>query len=183
MNEASESEPSQYSSPMFFLPVLVGCMFAGLLTFVFVYSTGWSFFVSIVLFASKANLGLSPLIDAVTFGLPIATVIVGFLLTPVSIVVTPSGIEYRTRLKREHLPWDSLRPTKGVPGGAWAPFNFKIPATGSPGIRWIDRLHARQMMTSPDFPLRDLPNAYWEWAGLPVRVFPSTPVGSDGKQL
>jgi hypothetical protein len=165
MEAASNREPSPYSSPMFFLPIIVGFMFAGLGAFVFASSNGWASFLAL-LFFSVGDAGVSLLVAGMVFGFPIATIAAGFLLMPIAIAVTPSGIVYTTRLKREIFAWDSLLPATGVPGGSWAPFRFTSVTGNGTCIRWIDRVRAKQIMRDAPVPPKFFPKAYWEWAGI-----------------
>jgi len=165
MEGVSNGGPSPYSSPMFFLPIIVGFMFAGICAFVFAYSSGWASFLSLLSF-SAGNAAVSLLVAGIVFGMPIATIAAGFLLSPTSIVVTPTGIMYATRLKRETFPWDSLLPASGIPSGSWAPFRFNNPAGRGACTRWIDLIRARQILSNAAVPPEYFPKGYWDWAGV-----------------
>jgi hypothetical protein len=165
MEEVGNVEPSPYGSPMFYLPMIVGFMFAGMIAFVFAYSNGWPSFLSL-LFFSAGDASVSLLVAGIVFGMPIATIGAGFLLMPIAIAVTPSGIVYTTRLKREIFGWDSFLPATGVPSGAWAPFRFSSLTGSRIDFRWIDRVRAREIMRNPDVPPKFFPKVYWEWAGV-----------------
>lgn len=165
MEEGTDSGPSPYSSPMFYLPIIVGFMFSGLGAFVFTSSNGWASFLSL-LFFSVGDAAVSLLVAGMVFGFPIATIVAGWLLMPIAIAVTPSGVVYTTRLKREVFGWDSLLPATGVPGGSWAPFRFTNVTGSGTCFRWIDRVRGRQILRNAPVSPKFFPASYWVWAGV-----------------
>lgn len=132
------------------------------------YDDGWSLFLSRLVYASKGDLPISVFYTIVLFVLPAATLVAGYLVAPVSIAITESGIVYTDWIRSEQFPWTSIRPFKGVPSGAWAPFHFSMPGGAKPRIRWIDRARVREMLANPKLPRQNIPVAYWSWAGLPT---------------